>query len=282
MNCLISRLACLLGVALTSGFGLTEEIDLKKADWLGDVAKTPTGNFGEIRPVKLTYFLTWKRTIKAATAEIIIDRSPDHPGLILGTARGRSSGLAATLYPYHFLCHSKLDSDSLKPLSFRMEESTRRNRHLYQVDFRSDALMTRKQSTSKKTNESSERLKAFQFGEKTVQDCFSVLLSGRRFPLTHNQEVTIIANPIDRPYLIRFTVLGRENRRLKGNNYRTIKLGLFIGRINDDATIKPFDKVSDATLWIIDDAERIPLELTADLFVGHFSAFLADKQYLRN
>ena len=282
MNSPKSRLAGLLALVLISGFGHSEEIDLKNADWLGEVAGTPTGNFGEIRPVKLTYFMTWKRTIKAATAEIVIDRSPDHPGLIIGTASGRSSGLAASLYPYQFLCHSRLDSDSLEPLSFRMEESTRRNRHLYQVDFQSDSLMTRKKSTSKKTNESSERQKAFQFGEKTVQDCFSVLLSGRRFPLNNHEKVTIIANPIDRPYLIRFTVLGRENRRLKGSNYRTIKLGLFIGRINDDATIKPFDKVSDATLWVIDDSERIPLELTADLFVGHFSAFLADKQYLRN
>lgn len=282
MISLLSRFAGLFCLLLISGFGHSEEIDLTDAEWLGDVARTPTGNFGEIRPVKLTYYLTWKRTIKAATTEIIIDRSPDQPELILGTARGSSSGLAASLFPYDFLCHSKLDSDSLEPLSFRMEESTRRNRHLYQVDFHRDALKTSKKSTSKKTNEISERLKAFQFGDKTVQDCFSVLLSGRRFPLSNNQKVTIIANPIDRPYLIRFTVLGRETRRLKGNNYRTIKLGLFIGRINDDATIKPFDKVSNATLWVIDDTERIPLELTADLFVGHFSAFLADKQYLRN
>ncbi len=269
----------LASVFLPGGAG-GEEVDLRGTTWFQEVSPLPKAGSGPIRGAKLTYHLTWKRRIKAATAEILIAPAPGNPAIIHGMASGHSDGLAGRLFPYQFRTRSAIGSDSLLPLSFEMLEETRGNRRQHTVRFVENQVQTVKRTTSKKSSETTETKLNFQFEDNLVRDVFSLLLCSRSLPLANEEELTTVVNPVDRPYLVRFRVLGREERRLKGKSYQTIKLDVGVARINDDKTLKQFDKLKGATLWLIDDEERFPLEFKADLFVGHFSAYLDQMERL--
>ncbi|MDA8634751.1 DUF3108 domain-containing protein, partial [Verrucomicrobiales bacterium] len=69
----------------------------------------------------------------------------------------------------------------------------------------------------------------------------------------------------------------KESRKIKGKNYKTIKLAAHIGKINSDLSLKHYDKI---TLWIADDEYRLPLELQSEISLGFVSARLVDSEWL--
>ena len=78
--------------------------------------------------------------------------------------------------------------------------------------------------------------------------------------------------PFNKPYLLRVHVTGRE----KFDGRDTIKLDVSLQKI-DPATkeLLPYAKMKKTTLWLSDDANRIPVELRAEAFIGDVRMTLA-------
>ena len=90
----------------------------------------------------------------------------------------------------------------------------------------------------------------------------------------------MLVTPFNRPYVAWLKVTGRETRKIKGRNYSAIKLDAKIGKVNEDLSLKHYDKVKKTTLWVSNDEYRIPLELQAQISVGFVSARIKDLKWL--
>ncbi|MEM1444059.1 MAG: DUF3108 domain-containing protein, partial [Verrucomicrobiota bacterium] len=134
-------------------------------------------------------------------------------------------------------------------------------------------------TTSKKENEEAKTATTrftFDFGQDVLSSAFYL----RSQELSEGEEVTMLVTPFNRPYVAKLVVIGREVRKIKGRKYSAIKLDATIGKVNEDLSLKHYDKVKKTTLWVSNDEYRIPLELQAQISVGFISARLTDLEWL--
>ena len=93
--------------------------------------------------------------------------------------------------------------------------------------------------------------------------------------------ITRVVQPFDRPYLVTFSVAGREKRKVRGTAHDTIKLDVKIRKIDRKTlALGSFKKMRKATIWVSDDAWRLPVEAHADIFVGFISAAITKREAL--
>jgi hypothetical protein len=95
-------------------------------------------------------------------------------------------------------------------------------------------------------------------------------------PLKKGQTVVMPFHPVATPYLAKVKVLGREVHRGR----KCIKLDVGLQKINPDLTLKEYKKLKTATVWLSDDQWRVPVEVSAKVFVGHVKILLTKHQNL--
>ena len=61
---------------------------------------------------------------------------------------------------------------------------------------------------------------------------------------------------------------------------KCIKLHIGLEKIDDDMSLKVYKKLKTATVWLSDDAWRVPIEINAKVFVGHVKIFLTEHKNL--
>ena len=260
-----------------------KKITLDNASFTKGVSPLPKGPFPPTKAIKATYDLTWKGSIRAGSATVTLRPNPNNPAVVQGTATGKSTGLAGKLFPYQFTYRSTTHlGQNLSPQSASLKQNSRKSKTDSSIKFTKGLADCTRQVTEHKTGTSKNTRRNFISAENLTQDAFASLLGGRNLALTQGQEITSLIIPVDQPYLIRLKVLGRETRKIKKTSYKTIKLDLkIVGKVNDNLTIKTYDKVKSCTVWLSDDAERIPLELKADIFVGHMSVLMTHREYIQ-
>jgi hypothetical protein len=60
-----------------------------------------------------------------------------------------------------------------------------------------------------------------------------------------------------------------------------IKLAVKIRKIDRDTlALSSYKKMKTATIWVSDDAERLPVEMRAEIFIGYMSCRLTGKTFL--
>lgn len=98
------------------------------------------------------------------------------------------------------------------------------------------------------------------------------MLHVRSQKLDTGDKISLIAQPFGTAYLLRVTVQGRELH----NGHNTIRLNLGMRKIDRKSLeLLAYKKLKkDATLWLSDDAERIPVEFRAAAFIGDGRATL--------
>lgn len=93
-----------------------------------------------------------------------------------------------------------------------------------------------------------------------------------------NNRPGALVPPHMRQLLLRIQVVGREVHR----QLNTIKLSVSMQKIDRTTReLKAYKKLNrSATFWLSDDADRIPVELRADVFIGDVRATLTDHRKL--
>ena len=68
--------------------------------------------------------------------------------------------------------------------------------------------------------------------------------------------------------------MGREKISVHSGTYSAIKMDLQLSKISKDLELQPHKKFRKATIWLSDDADRLPLRIEAQIFVGTIFAEL--------
>jgi len=238
--------------------------------WEKDLTSNKPGPFLSVPTCILDFELGWNKTVKAGTAQVIIKLAGPY---WRASAQASSTGLARTLWTYDCTMSSIIDSATLHPRFMQHSESDSAETCRYRVSFQPRRLITESTVQPKDgTATTSTSVCAFA----PIEDLLSVILFVRSLPLANGDKITRVIQPWDKPYLTTFEVQDREKLTIDGKTQSCIKLGIQIRKI-DRSSLK---KMKTATIWISDDAERLPVEMRAEIFVGYMSCHLTGKKIL--
>lgn len=253
--------------------------------WIDDLTSGPPGEHADLKPVTVEFNLSWNNVLNAGELEFTLDRKTDakiDPGEIyVGTAEGRSSGLARVLWPYDVEAKALVDSGSLRPHLFELSETERGKSVNYLLDFQPGRVVSDTTVLPKKKSEEAEtRRKVYRYDP--LHDVLSLALYVRSFDLAEGDTVSALVSPFNRPYHVEFEMAGKEKRKIRREKYDTIKFDIVIRKVNSDKTLQAYDKMKEATIWFTDDEYRLPMEVHADIFVGFVSARMTERHWLED
>jgi hypothetical protein len=245
--------------------------------WQAELSPSALGKHPRLSPVALDFQLSWKGALNSGVVTLEFGpRNANKPGAFVVKSSAESQGLAATLFPYEHQFWSELQQDTLRPRLFyavetdAKETTTTTNRYL------ADKVDSTETNKLHKNGQTSTTRQPFAFAP--AHDLFSAMLFVRSQALAAGDKLALVVMPFKTPYLLRVQVLGREAHL----DQPAIKLSVAMQKIDRTTLeLKPYKKLNrNATFWLTDDADRIPLELRADVFIGDVRATLTGKRKL--
>lgn len=243
--------------------------------WQSELTSPLAGNFPPLAPTTLDLQLSWNGMIQSG--RIRMEFAPpdvNKPGAYVVRASSSSLGAAAMIYPYRGDWWSELNSTHWQPRFFRAVETDKDETVTTTVRHFLDRVESQEITQSLKTEKSQQTDKTFKFAP--VFDLFSAMLHIRSQKLNDGDPITLAIHPFDAPYLLRVRVIGREVH----NGRPAIRLSLGMRKIDPKTLeLRPYKKLKqEATLWLSDDAARIPIELRAAVFIGDVRATLVSQK----
>jgi hypothetical protein len=239
--------------------------------WQAELTPPIPGTFPKLAPTVLDLTLSWNGMINSGTIRMeFAPADVKKPGLYTVRSSSSSIGPAAALFPYRSNFWSEIYPTNWRPRYFHSTEADKKESVTTTVSHFPRRVETRESSKLLKTGVVKTTDSTFAFAP--VYDIFSAMLFVRSQKLDAGDTITQVVLPFNTPYLLRVKVVGREV--LKGRN--TIRLTVGMRKIDRKTLeLKPYKKLkSDATLWLSDDADRIPVEFRAAAFIGEVRATL--------
>lgn len=243
--------------------------------WASSLTKSAPGSFAPLAPCRVVFDLSWNNLVSAGSAKVVMQEAG---GYQVARAEAGTSGFARSLWSYDCVMTSVMERGPLRAVYLNHSETDTSETVAYKVGFSSlkvltETLLTPKGGATKKSTA------ICPYGP--ADDLQSAILYVRSQPLKQGDSITRVVQPFDRPYIATFTVVGRENRKVEGTTYPTIKLDVKIRKLDRKTLVLgSFKKVKTATIWVSDDAWRLPIEMHADIFVGFISATMTKREAL--
>ncbi len=240
--------------------------------WQRELTSAAPGPFPILAPTVLDFAVSWNGMIEAGA--IRMEFSPlgfKKAGTRVIRASAASRGAAAALFPYQTNFWSEIAPSTLRPRYFQAVETDHRETVRTTVRHFPSKVESEEVTRLVKTGRTERTNRVFEFAP--VFDLFSAMLHVRSQKLAAGDRLALVIHPFDTPYLLRVKVEGREVH----HGRTSIRLTLRLRKI-DRATLelRPYKKLKqDATLWLSDDADRIPIDLRAAAFIGEVRATLA-------
>jgi hypothetical protein len=234
------------------------------ADWKSEITAAKLGPHPRLAAQEFDYRLSWRGMLKAGELTFTFGKpDPKYPSDYSARVSGGSSGVASKFYHYQVALISRLDPATLRPRSVvgvqdvGDEEITTRSTWA--------GTLVRSEHVTRVTKTGVETRLATEFRFTPVHDVFSAMLQVRSHKLANGDTLTLPLLPFNQPYLLRVKVLGRE--KFAGRD--TIKLSVALQKIDPKTkALLPYKKMKSTTLWLSDDANRIPVELRSEVFIG--------------
>ena len=242
--------------------------------WAKEITSAKPGSHPPLRPTKLLYQLSWKGQVQAGHVIFTFGAKGSNDKILKTTCVGGIEGVAAKLFPYSFDMQGQVNKNDLSPLLMHCSETDKEETQVTTVRYFPGMVNVKEVSRPHNTGVDATMNRTFAFAP--VFDAFTSMLHIRSQTLKQGDEITIVIHPFASPYLAKIQVLGRE--KMNGND--AIKLDIGLTKINKDLTLKPYTKMKKATLWISDDADRIPLELRVAAYIGDVRMTLEKKESL--
>ncbi|MFK7911261.1 MAG: DUF3108 domain-containing protein [Akkermansiaceae bacterium] len=233
-------------------------------EWQGKIQPFTKGVHPEIRPVTLTYKMSWNGTINSGRATMVMGKPhKNSKKLFLMQAYGRSTGAAGALFPFSFVYNSFTKKGTYQPLVFISKETDHREVTEIKNIYRKSEVEHTRKDTRKSDGKVKER--GHKFSQENLHDPLSGMLYIRGRALKNGDTVRLALHPFKSAQYAEVKVLGREQHL----GYPCIKLDLKIKNIDRKTQqLKAYDKLKKATLWISDDKDRILIELRSKVFIG--------------
>ena len=228
--------------------------------WEPTLTKDPPGNFPELRPVRATYHFGWSG-FTAGTGEMHFSKTADKHFQL--EAAGRTIGLVRALWKLDASYRGLSDVETLRPIESKQTEIYRKKKIVTDLTFTNSGV-----TRARTEGTGAEATKAKPFNFPGLFDLHSALLYLRSQPLNDRSVYRIVVYPATSAYLTTVTVLGHERASVRAGTYNAIKIDLQLKRLGKKLELEPHRKFRRATIWISDDANRIPLRIEAQIFVG--------------
>ena len=226
--------------------------------WESTLTKDPPGNFPELRPVRTTYHFGWSG-FTAGVGDMHFTNTGDKRFQLEAT--GRTIGLVRAWWKLDASYRGLANAETLRPIESKQTEIYRKKKLVTDLTF-TDSGVTR----ARTEGTGAKAAKPFNF--PGLFDLPSALLYLRSQPLSDHSVYRIVVYPATSAYLTTVTVLGRERVSVRAGTYNAIKVDLQLKRLGKNLELEPHRKFRRATVWISDDANRIPLRIEAQIFVG--------------
>lgn len=244
-------------------------------DWKSQLSPAAPGPHPPLTPSTLDFRVSWKGIVNSGKLRMEF-APPDakKTGTLVVRSSAASLGPAAAVFPYQGHSWTELDPKNLNPRFVRSVETDKRETITTTSRYFRDRVECREITTprTKKTSKQKDRT----FTHTPVFDIYSAILHVRSQKLDNGDQIRLVIHPFNNPYLLHVKVLGRE----KHLDRKTIRLSVGMQKIDRKTLkLKPYKKIKrDATLWLSDDADRVPVELRAAVFIGDIRATLTGFQ----
>jgi hypothetical protein len=240
--------------------------------WKKDLSPAAPGPYPPLPASVLDLQVSWKGIVNSGTLRMeFAPKTADKPGTYIVRSSATSLGAAAAVFPYKGTSWTELDPVSLAPRLVHSVETDKNETVTTTSRYFPDRVDCR--VITAPLDKSPEKQTDRTFAFTPVFDIFSAILLVRSQPLAEGDEINLVIHPFNNPYLLRVKVLAREMHM----DRKTIRLSVGMRKIDRKTLeLKAYKKIkSDATLWLSDDADRIPIELRAAVFIGDIRATLA-------
>jgi hypothetical protein len=243
--------------------------------WQADLTSPARGSFPAIAPVVLDMEVSWKGMVRAGTLRMeFAPAGVSKAGRVVVRSTASSLGAAAILFPYETHFWSELNPANLRPSFFSAIETDDKEKVDTTVRYTATQAEFREITKSLKTGVVTTDTNTFTFAP--VFDMFSAMLLVRSQNLADGDAIVQVVQSFGTPYLLRVKVIGHEVH----NARKAIRLKVGLQKINRKSLkLKAYTKLkSDATMWLSDDADRVPIEFRAAAFVGDVRAVLVNQR----
>ncbi len=239
--------------------------------WMKEITSSTPGTHPAIESSKLEFSLSWKGIVEAGYLDIeFAPKKITKPGHLIIKSSGYSQGVAKKLFAYNHSYWSEIKYDTLRSRYFQSTEADSKEKIIttnYYSPTKVDVNeVTTELSSSKKTTLSEI------FSQPNTRDLFSAILFIRSQKLDVGETHTMVILPFKSPYLLKVRVEAKEKH--EGKN--AIRLSFAMQKINKNTNeLVAYKKLKKpVTFWLSDDADRIPLEVRASVYIGDVRAVL--------
>lgn len=239
--------------------------------WREQITPLVVRPHAELKPLGLYYEVSWSQLMQAGT--IRIDIEPRGDDWIEASAEARSVGAARLLWSYESRTEVRIAARTLYPVCLEHVQTEHGKQSAYQVRYGAGAV-TLESTTQTRDGAQTER-DMRPLPVERIRDILSTLLFLRQSELNAGQRIRLVVQPLESLFLVTFRVIGPEMRQVLGKTWKTIRLEMSLSGIGEDFAPVDDNKLRGATLWLSDDAHRVPVEIQADLFIGYVSMRLA-------
>lgn len=242
--------------------------------WKQELTSSAPGPHPQLAPGVLDLRVSWKGILNSGRLRMeFAPKDAKKPGALVVRSSATSLGAAAAFFPYQGESWSELDPVTFRPRFFHAVESDKTETITTTSHYSPNSVACREITSPKGKGKSAGKTSDRTFTFTPIFDVFSAILHVRSQKLAEGDRINLVIHPFNNPYLLRIKVLGRE----KHLDRKTIRLSVAMRKIDRKTLeLKPYKKIkSDATLWLSDDADRIPVELRAAVFIGDIRATLA-------
>jgi hypothetical protein len=239
--------------------------------WQNELSSSVPGPHTLLSTISMDLKVSWEGMINAGTLHIdFAPANANKPGSYVIRSTAKSLGAAALLFPYKSSFWSEIDATTLQPRYFYSVETDKKEEVTTTVKHSNAGVDCHEVSKLFKTGAITTADPFFKYPQ--VFDIFSAMLQVRSQKLNTGDRIKLVVCPFKTPYLLHVNVAGREVH--EGRN--TIRINVGMQKINRDTLeLLPYKKLKkDATLWLSDDADRIPVEFRAAVFIGDVRATL--------
>jgi len=233
---------------------------IARADWRADLSPPGPGPFPPLREVKLDYECGWTG-IKAG--EVVAQFSQPTPEECVLTGSAATTGLVRLMWRMDATHVARGNLLALKPLTVRQAEFYHYQTIRTYLNY-DDYGVERLRASTADTHPA--KRKRYDF--PGLHDLQTALLYVRSQKLDTGDVYHLVVYPGTAAYLATVTVEGRDKIKVKAGAYPAIRIDLKLEKIMPDMTLVPHGKFKRATAWISDDADRLPLRMNAQIFVG--------------
>lgn len=241
--------------------------------WEAELSHKKPGPHPPISPSSLKFTLSWKGMVKAGTLNIVFaPAGVVKPGLLVAKSTASSLGPAAFLFPYNHSYWSEVHQSSLRPKRFDATEHDGKESIVTSNRYLPASVRVNEKSTNLKSRVISSESYGFPYGP--AHDMFSAILLLRSQKLEVNDEHALLLLPFKSAYLLKVRVEGKERHLGKD----AIRMSFGMRKIDRNThELRPYKKlIKPGTIWLSDDADRVPLELRAAVYIGDVRAVLTN------